>query len=98
MDNPSHPKLRSGLKVEVYVITSFKEDVLRIRNGSYYTGSGDYTLYIFKDSHTLVPRTVRLGECNYDYVEVVSGLDEGDSVIISDMKKFKGREKIKIQE
>jgi HlyD family secretion protein len=45
-----------------------------------------------------VPRTVRLGECNYDYVEVVSGLDEGDSVIISDMKKFKGREKIKIQE
>jgi len=98
MDNPSHPKLRSGLKVEVFVITSIKEDVLRIRNGSYYTGAGDYTLFIFKDANTLVPRTVRLGECNYDYVEVISGLEEGDSVVVSDMQKFKGKEKIRINE
>lgn len=98
MDNPSHPKLRSGLKVEVFVITSIKEDVLRIRNGSYYTGAGDYTLFIFKDANTLVPRTVRLGECNYDHVEVISGLEEGDSVVVSDMQKYKGKEKIRISE
>lgn len=97
MDNPSHPKLRSGLKAEVFVITSIKEDVLRLRNGSYYTGAGDYTLFILKDAHTLVPRTVRLGECNYDHVEVISGLDEGDSVVVSDMQKFKGKEKIRIE-
>lgn len=96
MDNPSHPKLRSGLKTEVFVITNIKEDVLRIRNGSYYTGAGDYTLFIYKDAHTLVPRNVRLGECNYDYVEVISGLEEGDSVVVSDMQKFKGKEKIRI--
>ena len=98
MDNPSHPKLRSGLKVEVFVITSIKEEVLRIRNGSYYTGAGDYTLFILKDANTLVPRTVRLGECNYDYVEVINGLEEGDSVVISDMQKFKGKEKIRMNE
>jgi HlyD family secretion protein len=98
MDNPSHPKLRSGLKVEVFVITSIKEDVLRIRNGSYYTGAGDYTLFIHKDANTLVPRSVRLGECNYDYVEVLRGLEEGDSVVVSDMQKFKGKEKIRINE
>ena len=98
MDNPSHPKLRSGLKVEVFVITSIKEEVLRIRNGSYYTGAGDYTLFILKDANTLVPRSVRLGECNYDYVEVLRGLEEGDSVVVSDMQKFKGKEKIRINE
>ena len=98
MDNPSHPKLRSGLKVEVFVITSIKEDVLRIRNGSYYTGAGDYTLFIYKDANTLVPRSVRLGECNYDYVEVISGLEEGDSVVVSDMQRYKGKEKIRINE
>lgn len=98
MDDPSHKKLRSGLKVEVFVITSIKEDILRIRNGSYYTGAGDYTLFIYKDAQTLVPRTVRLGECNYDYVEVISGLEEGDSVVVSDMQKFKGKEKIRISE
>ena len=98
MDNPSHPKLRSGLKVEVFVITSIKEDVLRLRNGSYYTGAGKYTLFIYKDAHTLVPRQVQLGECNYDYVEVLDGLSEGDSVVVSDMQKFKGKEKIRINE
>lgn len=98
MDNPSHPKLRSGLKAEVFVITSIKEDILRIRNGSYYTGAGDYTLFIYKDDHTLVPRTVHLGDCNYDYVEVISGLEEGDSVVVSDMQRYKGKEKIRINE
>jgi len=98
MDNPSHPKLRSGLKAEVFVITSIKEDILRIRNGSYYTGVGDYTLFIYKDEHTLVPRTVHLGDCNYDYVEVISGLEEGDSVVVSDMQRYKGKEKIRINE
>ncbi len=98
MDNPSHPKLRSGLKAEVFVITSIKEDVLRIRNGSYYTGAGNYTLFIYKDEHTLVPRTVHLGDCNYDYVEVISGLEEGDSVVVSDMQRYKGKEKIRINE
>ena len=98
MDNPSHPELRSGLKAEVFVITSIKEDILRIRNGSYYTGAGDYTLFIYKDEHTLVPRTVHLGDCNYDYVEVISGLEEGDSVVVSDMQRYKGKEKIRINE
>ncbi len=98
MDNPSHPKLRSGLKAEVFVITSIKEDVLRIRNGSYYTGAGNYTLFIYKDEHTLVPRTIQLGDCNYDYVEVISGLEEGDSVVVNDMQRYKGKEKIRINE
>ena len=98
MDHPSHPKLRSGLKAEVFVITSIKEDVLRIRNGSYYTGAGNYTLFIYKDEHTLVPRTIQLGDCNYDYVEVISGLEEGDSVVVNDMQRYKGKEKIRINE
>lgn len=98
MDNPSHPKLRSGLKAEVFVITSIKEDVLRIRNGSYYTGAGNYTLFIYKDEHTLVHRTIQLGDCNYDYVEVISGLEEGDSVVVNDMQRYKGKEKIRVNE
>ena len=56
MDNPSHPKLRSGLKAEVFVITSIKEDVLRIRNGSYYTGAGNYTLFIYTDCFNSVSK------------------------------------------
>ena len=95
-DNMSHPRLRSGLRTEVFVITSIKEDVLRIHNGSFYSGPGDYTLFVL-DGDLLHPRQVRLGECNYDYIEVISGLESGEQVIVSDMTKYKGKEKLKVE-
>ena len=45
----------------------------------------------------LRPRQVRLGECNYDYIEVISGLESGEQVIVSDMTKYKGKEKLKVE-
>ena len=95
-DNMSHPRLRSGLRAEVFVITSIKDDVLRIRNGSFYSGPGDYTLFVMKDN-LLLPREVKLGECNYDYIEVLSGLDLGEQVVVNDMSKYKGKEKLKVK-
>jgi len=95
-DDMSHPRLRSGLRTEVFVITSIKDDVLRIRNGSFYSGPGDYTLFVL-DGDMLHPRQVRLGECNYDYIEVISGLETGEQVVVSDMTKYKGKEKLKVK-
>ena len=94
-DNMSHPRLRSGLKTEVFVITSIKDDVLRIRNGTFYSGPGDYTMFVL-NNNLLLPREVRLGECNYDYIEVLSGLEAGEQVVVSDMSKYKGKEKLKV--
>jgi len=94
-DDMSHPRLRSGLRTEVFVITSIKDDVLRIRNGSFYSGPGDYTLFVMKNEELRV-KNVRLGECNYDYIEVVSGLEQGEQVVVGDMTKYKGKEKLKV--
>ena len=94
-DDMSHPRLRSGLRAEVFVITSIKDDVLRIKNGSFYSGPGDYTLFVM-NGDTLLPREVKLGECNYDYIEVISGLEVGEQVVVSDMTKYKGKEKLKL--
>lgn len=95
-DDMSHPRLRSGLRAEVFVITSIKDDVLRIKNGSFYSGPGDYTLFVM-NGDTLLPREVKLGECNYDYIEVISGLEVGEQVVVSDMTKYKGKEKLKVE-
>ena len=94
-DDMSHPRLRSGLRAEVFVITSIKDDVLRIKNGSFYSGPGDYTLFVV-NGDMLLPREVKLGECNYDYIEVISGLEVGEQVVVSDMTKYKGKEKLKL--
>ena len=48
-------------------------------------------------SERLVPRQVRLGDGNYDYIEVIEGLEEGEQVVVSDMSKYKGKEKLKVK-
>lgn len=98
MTDDNNPKLRSGLNCELYVIDSRKENVLRLPNGSYYIGRGEYELFVLENGSpeeggTLIKMAVKLGECNFDYVEVLGGLSEGDIVLTSDVggKKDKGR-------
>jgi len=97
LDNPGHSALHSGIKLDVSVVTDIRKDVLTIRNSSYYNGKGKYTMFVYKDDNTLVPRTINLGESNDEYVEVINGLEEGEKVIISDMTKYSSAKKIKIE-
>ncbi|MEG2332890.1 MAG: HlyD family efflux transporter periplasmic adaptor subunit, partial [Bacteroides sp.] len=40
----NNKRLRSGLKTDLYVMNAIKEDVMRLANGSYYVGRGEYEL------------------------------------------------------
>ncbi|MDN4754086.1 HlyD family efflux transporter periplasmic adaptor subunit [Porphyromonadaceae bacterium W3.11] len=95
LEEDDHEKLRSGLKTDVYVMTAIQEDVMMIDKGSYYSGPGKYELFV-KNGEELFKREVQLGDSNHKYVEVVSGLKEGDLVVVSDMSSFKNRSKLKI--
>lgn len=88
--------LRSGLKCDVYVIYASNDDVIRIPRGSYYKGPGEGRLFV-RDGDELVARKVVFGESNYDYVEVISGIDEGETVVISDMKDYDKMEIIRLK-
>ena len=45
----------------------------------------------------LVKRKVQLGDSNFEYVEVVSGLQPGDVVVVSDMSSYKNKNKLKMR-
>ncbi|WP_195374444.1 efflux RND transporter periplasmic adaptor subunit [Parabacteroides leei] len=96
LEEDSHRRLRSGLKTDVYVMNAVKDDVMRIANASYYVGKGEYELFVINGDQ-LLKRKVQLGDSNYEYVEVVSGLEPGDQVIVSDMASYKEKNKLKIK-
>ena len=96
-EEDNHKRLRSGLKTDVYVMNAVKDDVLRIANSSYYVGKGEYELFVV-NGNQLLKRKVQLGDSNFEYVEVVSGLQEGDQVIVSDMNAYKDKNKLKIED
>lgn len=93
----NHRRLRSGLKTDVYVMNAVKEDVMRVANGSYYVGRGEYELFVCTSENEMVKRKVRLGDSNFEYVEVVSGLQSGDKVVVNDMSAYKNKNKLKIK-
>lgn len=97
LEKDDYPRLRSGLKTDVYVMCDIKDDILRIRNGSYYMGPGTYELFVLDGDDQVVKRKVRLGDSNYEYVEVIDGLRQGDRVVISDMSDFKTSQKVKLR-
>ena len=97
LEEDNHKRLRSGLKTDVYVMNAVKDDVLRIANSSYYVGKGEYELFVV-NGNQLLKRKVQLGDSNFEYVEVVRGLQEGDQVIVSDMNAYKDKNKLKIED
>ena len=82
LEQDNHKRLRSGLKTDVYVLTAVKDAVKRIANGSYYVGPGEYELFV-RSGNELLKRKVQLGDSNYELVEVVSGLEPGEQVVVS---------------
>lgn len=95
IDDDSNKILRSGLKANVYVFDSVKENVKRIASGSYYMGPGEYELFVVDDNE-LVKRKIQLGESNYEYVEVISGLEKEEQVVINDMSQYKNDDILKL--
>ena len=96
LEEDNHRRLRSGLKTDVYVMNAIKDDVLRISNASFYVGKGEYELFVV-NGNQLIKRKVQLGDSNFEYVEVVNGLEPGDEVVVSDMTSFKEKNKLKLK-
>jgi len=85
--NDHHPALRANLRADVFVITRAHRGVLRLHNGAFYQGGQEQPVFVLAGGRA-VRRVVRLGDSNADYVQVLSGLQTGEEVIVSDTKAF----------
>ena len=63
-----------------------------------YVGRGEYELFVLQFRQAkLSKRKVQLGDSNFEFVEVVSGLQPGDEVVVSDMSNYKNKNKLKLK-
>lgn len=80
--------LRPGVAADVFVIRGVRENVVRIPIGAYYTsGPGNYDMFV-RHGDKVERRKVQLGEAGSDYVEVISGLDAGESVATANTAQY----------
>ncbi len=82
----SNERLRPGMFLEVQVVAPLRRDVLAVPNTAVlYAPYGDsvYTVGETDAGLTATQVFVRLGERRGDFVEVVSGLEEGVTVVVT---------------
>jgi len=95
LNDKSNAALRPNQKVDVFLITDTRNGVLRIANGAAFNGSNLQEVFVIKNG-IAERRTVKTGLSNFDYIEIISGLKEGDEVITSDMASYKNVKTITI--
>jgi RND family efflux transporter MFP subunit len=75
--------LFTGSTATISVITSEEKNVLAVPTSAVNTtATGHYVLVLSAGS--LVEKTVKVGLVGYTYTQVISGLNEGDSVVLAD--------------
>jgi RND family efflux transporter MFP subunit len=89
---------RPALSVDGTIQIERLENTLYVGRPTY--GQSNQKIEMFKliDDGTAAERvTVQLGRASVNTIEVVSGLNEGDTVILSDMQQWDGAKKVRLK-
>lgn len=96
LNNATSDKLRPKMKVPLRIVTDTKSQSLYIPNGSGVLSGKSQKIFVLKGNQAEA-RTVEFGFRTSDKVEVISGLNAGEKVIISDMSIYQDKTTLKVK-
>ncbi|SHM81861.1 HlyD family secretion protein [Chitinophaga jiangningensis] len=80
-------QLRPNQKLDIYLVTASHENIVRVANGAAFKSGQSQDVFVVRDNIAYRRRVV-IGLTSFDFVEVVSGIQPGETVITSDMKEY----------
>ena len=90
------PGLRQSQRVGVRLLLERKSNVLKAPRGPFVESGGGRTAYVVRDG-IAEKREIAVGAMSVSEVEIVSGLSEGDQLIVSDSSLFEGARTVLIR-
>jgi HlyD family secretion protein len=93
---PTNAVLRPSLKADVYIVTDRRNDAIRVARGPFLSGQNAQDVFVVRDGSAFRTR-VELGLIGYDTVEISSGLQPGDEMIVSDMTNYLHARELKLK-
>ena len=93
-DSPDN--LRQNQRLTTRILLENRPDVLKLQRGQFLESGGGRVAYVLRDDDTAVRRSIETGARSLGAVEILSGLQEGDRVIISGIDQFGGAETVLI--
>ena len=87
------PGLRQSQRMSARVVMDTRKNVLKVERGPFVEQSGGRYAYVM-DGNAAVRRPVQLGVSSLGEVEVLSGLQPGDQVVVSGSDQFGENERV----
>lgn len=87
LDRPDHPALRNALRVDVDVVLDERAAVLKVQRPAFSTAGARQQIFVVAGSR-LERRPATFGFAGRDEIEILSGLAEGDRIVVSDTSSF----------
>jgi RND family efflux transporter MFP subunit len=79
--NPN-PRLRPGMSVNLTVPIAHADDALSVPISAVFKGEGNQKVVYVRTGEFTERREVKIGVTNFDYAEIKSGLEEGESIML----------------
>lgn len=90
------PNIRQNQRLTTRVLLEERPAVLTLQRGQFLETGGGRVAYVLRDDDIAERRPITIGGRSLSAVEVTSGLEEGDRVIISSIDQFRGAETVLI--
>ncbi len=93
LDQSSHEKLIPNMKIDLQLVLAEKDSVLRVKKGSALSKGNKESVYV-KQNNKAIRKEIECGLDGYEFIEIKSGLSEGEEVIISDLSSLRRKNTI----
>lgn len=86
--------IRPGMTADVLIVVARKNDVLVVPVEAVIAKNGEHFVYVLDNERALLTKVSR-GLTNLESVEITSGIEEGNKIIISDLDKIRNRDRVR---
>ncbi|HVS01357.1 MAG TPA: efflux RND transporter periplasmic adaptor subunit [Thermoanaerobaculia bacterium] len=91
------PNLKQGQRVATRLLLDTRRDVLKVPRGPFLESGGGREAYVVDDG-VAVRRRIEVGSISISEVEILSGLEEGEQIVLSDTAKLAGAERVLLRD
>jgi len=96
LDQSNYSKLRPNMSIDLLVIESKKDSVLRIKKGSAFGNSTIHNIYL-KNAEKAYLKEIKTGLDGNDFYEIEDGANAGDELIISNFPSLRKLQEVDLK-
>jgi len=92
--NKAPTNLRQNQRLTTRILLARQSDVLMVQRGKFLDSGAGRIAYVMHENGMAVRRSIEVGARSLAAVEIVAGLDQGDTIVISNLDPFRSAEMV----